>query len=142
MDWMFYGRNKLQTIYVGKGWSTAAVTNSELMFNKCTSLMGGQGTTYDETHLDAAYAHVDGGLDNPGYFTDPNAPVAYACYTPENTTLTFYYDNQSLSREGTTYFMNTGETRPGWRNDGTNENVTRVVFDPSFAGVRPTTTYQ
>ena len=38
--------------------------------------------------------------------------------------------------------MNTGETRPGWRNDGTNENVTRVVFDPSFAGARPTTTFQ
>ena len=68
--------------------------------------------------------------------------MAYACYTPENTTLTFYYDNQRLSREGTTYFLNRGETRPGWRNDGTNENVTRVVFDPSFAGARPTSTYQ
>ena len=143
MDWMFYGRNNLQTIYVGEGWSTAAVTNSEDMFNKCHSLVGGQGTTYDENHLDAAYAHVDGGLDNPGYFTDKYAPVAYACYTPENTTLTFYYDNQRLNREGMTYFMNTGETtRPGWRNDGTNENVTRVVFDPSFASARPTTTYQ
>ena len=143
MGWMFYGRNSLQTIYVGEGWSTDAVTNSEEMFNKCLSLMGGLGTVWDESNpKDKTYAHVDGGLDNPGYFTDKYASVPYAVYTAGNTTLTFYYDNQRLSREGTTYFMNTGYTRPGWRNDGTNENVTRVVIDPSFAGVRPTTTYQ
>ena len=33
---------------------------------------------------------------------------AYACYTPSNTTLTFYYDNQRASREGTTCDLNTG----------------------------------
>lgn len=31
------------------------------------------------------------------------AAEAYACYTESNTTLTFYYDNQRSSREGTTY---------------------------------------
>ena len=31
--------------------------------------------------------------------------------------------------------------RPAWYNDGTCHNVTNVVFDPSFADARPTTTY-
>ena len=111
------------------------------MFFNCTSLVGGQGTTYDANHIDKAYAHIDGGPSNPGYFTDKNAPVAYACYTPSNTTLTFYYDGQRSSRTGTTYDLNTGDNDTGWENDGTNANVSRVVFDPSFANARPTTTY-
>ena len=27
------------------------------------------GTTYDADHTDKAYAHIDGGPSNPGYFT-------------------------------------------------------------------------
>ena len=66
---MFYGCNSLRTIYVGDGWSTAAVTNSNNMFAVCTNLVGGKGTTYDSNHVDKAYAHIDGGSSNPGYFT-------------------------------------------------------------------------
>ena len=139
---MFYGCSNLRTIYVGNGWSTAAVATSNNMFSNCTSLVGGQGTTYDENHVDKAYAHIDGGTSNPGYFTrDPNSPEPYACYTPSNTTLTFYYDNQRSSRTGTTYDLNTGSNDAGWDTDGTKSNVTKVVFDPSFTGARPTTTY-
>jgi hypothetical protein len=43
------------------------------MFMNCTSLVGGQGTTYDDSHIDKTYAHIDGGPSNPGYFTDKNA---------------------------------------------------------------------
>ena len=68
------------------------------------------------------------------------AAEAYANYTPSNTTLTFYYDNYRSSRPGTTYDLNTGENDSGWDTDGTKYNVTRVVFDPSFASARPTTT--
>lgn len=68
------------------------------------------------------------------------AAEAYACYTPENTTLTFYYDYQRSLRPGTTYDLNTGYNYPDWYSDGTNLNVTKVVFDPSFAGARPTST--
>ena len=138
---MFEGSTNLRTIYVGSDWSTAAVTSSTNMFNNCTSLVGGQGTTYDANHVDKTYAHIDGGPSNPGYFTDKNAPVAYACYTPSNTTLTFYYDNQRSSRTGTTYDLNTGAHDTGWDTDGTRSNVTKVVFNSSFAGARPTTTY-
>ena len=140
MGWMFNQCSNLRTIYVGNGWSTAAVTSSTNMFSGCTSLVGGQGTTYNASNpKDKTYAHIDGGTSNPGYFTA--ATEAYACYTSSNTTLTFYYDSQRSSRPGTTYDLNTGNNHPGWETDGTNANVTKVVFDPSFASARPTTTY-
>ena len=140
MDYMFNQCTSLRTIYVGDGWTTSAVTSSRYMFNKCTSLVGGQGTTYNADYLDKTYAHIDGGTGNPGYFTEK--PIeAYACYTPSNTTLTFYYDNQRNSRPGTTYDLNTGATDTGWDTDGTKADVTKVVFAPSFVGARPTTTY-
>ena len=141
MNKMLEGSTNLRTIYVGNGWSTAAVTYSSDMFIGCTSLVGGQGTTWDASNpTDKTYAHIDGGPSNPGYFTE-KGPEAYACYTPSNTTLTFYYDNQRSSRTGTTYDLNEGYAHPGWESDGTNASVTKAVFDPSFAGARPTTTY-
>ena len=146
MSTMFYNSNNLRTIFVGSGWSTAAVTNSKDMFKYCTRLVGGQGTTFNENYIDKTYAHIDGGPSNPGYFTaegdEPwNGSEAYACYTSSNTTLTFYYDNQRSSRPGTTYDLNTSNHDPDWYKDGTSSNVTKVVFDASFAGACPTTTY-
>ena len=70
-----------------------------------------------------------------------SAAEAYTCYTSSNTTLTFYYDNLRSSRPGTTYDLNTGYNESGWELDHTNASVTKVVFDPSFAGARPTTNY-
>ena len=140
MLYMFCNSSNLQTVYVGNGWSTAAVTSSSNMFTNCTSLVGGQGTTYNSSNpMDKTYAHIDGGTSNPGFFTA--ATEAYACYTSSNTTLTFYYDTQRTSRTGTTYDLNEDYNVTGWENDGTNANVSRVVFDPSFASARPTTTY-
>ena len=138
---MFSSCSNLRTIYVGSGWSTAAVTASSNMFTNCTSLVGGKGTTWNSSNpTDKTYAHIDGGTSNPGYFTE-KPKEAYACYTSSNTTLTFYYDNQRTSRSGTTYDLNTGNNHPGWETDGTNANVTKVVFNSSFANARPTTTY-
>ncbi len=139
MSNMFTNCTRLKTVYVRLGWSTSAVTTSSEMFMNCTSIKGGMGTTYDANHIDATYAHVDGGSSNPGYFTGKTE--AYACYTPENTTLTFYRDGLRASRSGTTYDLNEGNDDPGWYSDGTNANVTKVVFGPSFANARPTTTY-
>ena len=138
MSWMFYGCRSLTTIYAGSGWSTAAVTSSANMFWNCTSLVGGQGTTYDASHIDKTYARIDGGPSNPGYFTEKKE--AYACYTPSNTTLTFYYDNKRASRTGTTYDLPADEEAPGWNIDDTRSSVTRVVFNSSFADARPTST--
>lgn len=71
-----------------------------------------------------------------------NAQEPYACYTSENTTLTFYYDNLRSSRSGTIYDLNDGGLDPVWVTDFTNANVTQVVFNPSFASARPTVTKQ
>ena len=137
---MFFGCINLNTVYVGKNWSTEAVTNSSDMFYNVISLVGGMGTVYNESNpMDKTYAHIDGGPSNPGYFT--LIPEPYACYTPSNMTLTFYYDNQRSTRPGTTYDLNTSFARPGWRIDDISRDVTKVVFDPSFASVRPTSTY-
>jgi len=75
MQDMFAVCPALTTIYVGDGWSTAAVTSSNDMFYGCTSLVGGMGTTYDANHVDKAYAHIDGGPSNPGYFTAKGGTV-------------------------------------------------------------------
>ena len=69
MSWMLGGCGALRTIYVGDGWTTAAVQYSTNMFLDSYNLVGGKGTTYDSNHIDAAYAHIDGGSSNPGYFT-------------------------------------------------------------------------
>ena len=73
MKMMFYGCTNLTTIYVRSGWSTANVTESSYMFEGCDRIVGGRGTQWNPDHTDAAYAHVDGGENNPGYLTDPNA---------------------------------------------------------------------
>ena len=75
MSNMFNGCSKLRTIYVGGGWTVQWVGSSDGMFYDCTSLVGGMGTTYNASHTDKAYAHIDGGPNNPGYFTDPNTVV-------------------------------------------------------------------
>ena len=82
MHWMFFDCNSLRTIYAGNDWSTEAVINAILMFHGCTSLVGGQGTTYSESNpRDDTYAHIDGGPSNPGYFTEWKE--AYVVYTEE-----------------------------------------------------------
>ena len=134
MDYMFLWCNNLKTIYVGSGWSTAAVTTSFNMFQDCTSIKGIKGTTYNANYVDKTRAHIDGGTSNPGYLSDA---TPYAVYTPENTTLTFYYDKLRYTRPGTSYDLNTG-SNPGWYS--VNNSVTKVVFDPSFAAARPTST--
>ena len=142
MSGMFLECNSLETIYVGDGWSTDAVTQSADMFTDCMSLIGGMGTTYDANHVDKTYAHIDGGPSNPGYFTDPavpSEPEAYACFTPSDSTLTFYFDSRRRFRSGTTYDLNTGLVQPDWLQLGT--SVSHVVFDASFAEARPTTTF-
>ncbi len=76
VSWMFFGCENLKTIKVSNAWSTNAVTSSNGMFSNCTSLVGGAGTTYNINHVDASYAHIDGGPSNPGYLTG----AAYALW--------------------------------------------------------------
>ena len=60
---------KLKTIYVSTGFVTNNVTESNSMFRSATNLVGGNGTSYQNTNpSDKTYAHVDA-PGNPGYFT-------------------------------------------------------------------------
>jgi surface protein len=69
MYMMFYACSNLTGICVSDKWSTAKVTSGNDMFKFCDRLVGGKGSKPDYDHSDYAYAHIDGGTDNPGYFT-------------------------------------------------------------------------
>ncbi len=131
MSRMFSYCYQLKRIYVGNEWSTANVTIGNDMFDLCPNLVGGAGTRYDENYIDFTYAHIDGGMINPGYFRDknlPEPPEAYAVLDADNTVLTFYYDNQMESRDGMDVYK---AEYPRW--NGHSGDITTVVFDESFA---------
>lgn len=66
---MFKNCSNLKTIYVGKDWNPSKVSNGTDVFLNCNKLVGGKGTTYNETRVNYYYAIVDGGTAKPGYFT-------------------------------------------------------------------------
>lgn len=74
MGWMFHNCKKLKTIIVSQ-WSLASVsggiTAEADIFSGCYELVGGSGTKcfVGYSGMDYKYAHIDGGPDNPGYFT-------------------------------------------------------------------------
>ena len=65
---MFSDCSELETIYCNDDWSLNTTAVSDDMFKNCPKLKGGNNTTYDSNHMDAAYAHLDE-AGNPGYFT-------------------------------------------------------------------------
>lgn len=69
MSHMLFDCGKLASVYVGSGWNTDNASSSGKMFTQCNNLTGGEGTSYDDAHTDKAYARIDGGAANPGYFT-------------------------------------------------------------------------
>ena len=70
MSHMFSSNKNLKTIYVGNKFNMNKVTTSIGMFYGCTNLVGGSGTKYNNKLIDdKIYAHIDGGTNNPGYFT-------------------------------------------------------------------------
>ena len=71
MRLMFMDCAALKTIYCNDDWSTTTA-DSESMFKGCTSIVGGNGTTYDANHEDASYARYDE-PGAPGYFTKKTA---------------------------------------------------------------------
>ena len=141
---VFEDCSSLSTIFVGDQWSTAAVTSfadGTWMFKNCTNLVGGAGTTYDPDHTDYTYAHIDGGVNNPGYFTAKDAPASpepYAVLSDNNTVLTFYYDGQKDARGGMSVGPFGDYPDRGW--NAYSPDIQRVVFSDSFADYRPEAT--
>ena len=131
MELMFSACSNLKTIYASDKFITAAVTESKNMFSYCNSLSGDIDWTSDKA-TDKTYAKTGG-----GYFRDKaydNRPfVKFA-----DGTLTFRCGYKKTLGENE-YALNSGEKKPEWNKQG--NNITRVVFDASFANARPTTCY-
>ena len=70
IEYMFHSAANLKSIYVSDKFNTSNVTTGTNVFYNCTNLVGGAGTTYNNSYVDKTYAHIDGGTSNPGYFTD------------------------------------------------------------------------
>ena len=128
MTHMFMDCTSLNTIYVGEGWSTENImlesdgVGGVGIFSHCTALVGGAGTTYDENHVDQAYAHLDEGA---------TVVKPYAVFSDNNTVLTFYYDDQKVSRGGMDVVPFNNENQRSWNLQSF--SIERVVFDESFA---------
>ncbi len=71
MSNMFRNCESLKTIYVDDNWNTASVNASSNMFRDCISIKGEDGTTYDSSKRDVAYAHTGTG----GYLTKATTEV-------------------------------------------------------------------
>ncbi len=71
MSSMFESAIALQTISVTKAFvTTAPDLSSTGMFEGCTNLIGGAGTPYNSSYVDATYARIDDLTNSkPGYFT-------------------------------------------------------------------------
>ena len=163
---MFSICSKLTKLTLGSKFSTKEELECENVFSGCNSLktvaftgdipssihskfFTGVGTASSPATLDVPEqyrehyaAKFNGNMFFGGYFTlggDNPQPDAEPYVVYNNGTLTFYYDNQRSSRQGTTYDLNTGSNRPGWYDNS--ESITKAVFDASFANARPTTTY-
>lgn len=130
MNAMFHVCIYLKTIYVSSRWSTANV-GATSVFRRCESLVGGANTAFDESHDGVDYAQIDGGPDNPGYFTGKEAPDYEESTTEEqeeegdNTLLYMGADNKL-------YYPNTSMTINAFRSifrlkDG------RIAGEPSSA---------
>ena len=132
MSSMFSGCSSLVTIKVGDGWTTSKVTSSDNMFYDCGSLKGGNGTSYNASHIDKAYARVDGN-GGQGYLT---GNVPYVVFNSNSRILTFYYDDKQSTRtmDGNVYSLGFGS----WMIH--NSYLDCVIFDSSFADYKPTST--
>ena len=133
---MFASCSELKTIFAGYEWATNSETDGRLMFYDCPNLVGGAGTVYSADHTDHTYAHIDGGTENPGYFTrSGEAPSGnaepYAVLSDNNTVLTFYYDDQKAGRGGMSVGPFEKSSNVGWYS--VRRNIQTVVFDASFA---------
>ena len=65
MGYMFNCCSKLKSIYVSELWTTANVLTSGMMFYGCKSIIGGDGTKYEESIIDKSKAYWGSG----GYLT-------------------------------------------------------------------------
>ncbi len=74
---MFANATALQRVIVDDSWAinfALAMPGTDGIFAGCTSIISGNGTTYDASKVSSKYAHIDGATllffgAQPGYFT-------------------------------------------------------------------------
>ena len=128
MDSMFSRCKALTTIYASSKFVTTQVSNSSFMFSNCEKLKGEEVCTNDKA-TDKTYAKIEG-----GYFSGGIPRVKYA-----DGTLTFFLTSKETLGENE-YELNSGKNLPGWMKH--TFDITKVVFDTSFANARPTSCYK
>lgn len=165
MNCMFLRCTALESVTVNNLWSVAnAASTATEMFKGCEAIVGQDGTTYDSNAIDASKAHYGAG----GYLrhgTDVDLGTQpYAIYDAAATTLYLLQSDQTLTANDTFTPAGTdapvaisniwygkdvcetadnGGQRVGYYLPWTstvNSKATKVVVQPSFAGVRPTNT--
>ncbi len=134
MGYMFSYCSSLKEINVSKSFTISDDCDASYMFFKATSLPGyKEDKDWDESDVNKeAASFYPAGLFYP-------ERTAWVGYNDNTKTLTFHYDGgKSTSYDDkATYSLNTGINRPVWCEYNT--SIQKVVFDESFAEVRPTT---
>jgi surface protein len=127
MGGMFKDCSALEQILCDDDWSKSSVlTNSANMFEGCTSLKGSKGTTYDAEHLDVSYAHPDGLLGQPGYFSGTVLPVYTVTFWDWDATLLF----TEIVEEGKdAKGPETNPSREGYHFIGWSKPITNITAD-------------
>ncbi len=106
-DDMFNSAGQLTTIYAGKKWSIPNAASAIDMFLYCNNLKGEAGTAYTFENRSGAYARIDGGEGDPGYFTGKYC--ALTINDAANGTVTANVTGSVLARETVTLTVTPGE---------------------------------
>lgn len=132
MKYMFSGCRELTTIYATDMFDTSAEIYDFPMFSGCYKLVG--AVPFDGSKLNRDMANY-----TTGYFTQGKSTFGpYVAFDATDGTLTFCH---GLKMPAGAYKLNDATTTPGWIADH-KEDIKKVVFDASFADVKPTSCYQ
>lgn len=134
---MFRGCSNLKTITVSDNgnWSNLSnITSSNYMFLGCTSLVGWNGTTYNENNVDIEYARPDYSVEK-GYFTKLNDVCGKPKISVSNLTQTGIRFDWDAETAGYIYqFHKVGEA---WEDAHSASGSFRV-----YQNLKPSTEYE
>ena len=126
---MFYRCYELQIIYVSETFviTNVSSSNSYEMFNNCSKLVGGNGTSYSSSHTDKTYARIDT-PETPGYFT--RKPIQSGALNNTLLAVTGLSDDVSVTISQTGYlqttYMLSGNT------DGDEDKITYSTAETNY----------
>ena len=112
---MFAYCSSLKTVIVGSGWNTDNVANHGSMLYGCTSLVGGDGTTFDSNYTDKTKAYAGEG----GYLTS-YAQIFNYTVSGDEVTITGFASGFDVPENNDLVIPNEIEGKP----------VTKIGSDP------------